>query len=157
MFVDIAIDLSPVMELVIQITIIAFMALELSNVIALYFKPDFTYANAIGMFNAFEKTKDDQGIYDFVKYLVNWVAGTKLIFIMLLVVVLLFGNDITLLYSLAALVASIATFYIGLLPLIRKMDKRDEITPKNYSIVLAIMISTFIVAFLVVFLLGIFL
>ena len=157
MFVDIAIDLSPVMELVIQITIIAFMALEFSNVIALYFKPDFTYANAVGMFNAFEKTKEDQGTKDFVKYLINWVAGTKIIFIMLLVVILLFGNDITLLYSLAALVASIATFYIGLLPLIRKMDKRDEITPKNYSIVLAIMISTFIVAFLVVFLLSIFL
>ncbi|MHA1442956.1 MAG: hypothetical protein ACTSPK_14015, partial [Candidatus Heimdallarchaeota archaeon] len=61
------------------------------------------------------------------------------------------------LYSLAALVASIASYYIGLLPLIRKMDKRDEITPKNYSIVLTIMISTFIVAFLVVFLLSIFL
>ncbi|MHA1355308.1 MAG: hypothetical protein ACTSR1_09075 [Candidatus Heimdallarchaeota archaeon] len=145
------------MELVIQITIIAFMVLEFSNILALYFKPDFTYANAVGMFNAFEKTKEYQGTYDFVKYLINWVAGTKLIFIMLLVVILLFGNDITLLYSLAALVASIASYYIGLLPLIRKMDKRDEITPKNYSIVLTIMISTFIVAFLVVFLLSIFL
>lgn len=157
MLVNIAIDLSPTMELVIQITILAFMVLELSNVIALYFKPEFRYANAVGCFNACEETKEDQGIYDFMRYLINWVAGTKLIFILLLLVIILFGNDMTLLYSLAALIASISTFYIGLLPLIRKMDKRDEITPKNYSIVLAIMISCFIVAFLVVFLLSIFL
>ena len=142
--------------LAIKITIITFMVLELSNVIALYFKPDFKYANAIGMFNAWEKAKEDPGTHDFVKYLINWVAGTKLIFIALLTVILIVGNDQTLIYSLTALIASILTFYIGLFPLIRKMDKRDEITPKNYSITLVIMISTFIIAFLVVFLLAIF-
>lgn len=142
--------------LAIKITLITFMALELSNIIALYFKPDFKFANAVGMFNAWEKTKEDTGTHDFVKYLVNWVAGTKLIFIALLTVILIVGNNETLIYSLAALIASILTFYLGLFPLIRKMDKRDEITPKNYSITLAIMISTFIIAFLVVFLLAIF-
>lgn len=142
--------------LAIKITIIAFMVLELSNIIALYFKPDFKFANAVGMFNAWEKAKEDTGIHDFVRYLVNWVAGTKLIFIALLTVILIVGNNETLIYSLAALIASIITFYFGLFPLIRKMDKRDEITPKNYSITLAIMITTFIIAFLAVFLLAIF-
>ena len=142
--------------LAIKITIIVFMVLELSNIIALYFKPDFKFANAVGMFNAWEKTKEDTGIHDFVRYLVNWVAGTKLIFIALLTVILIVGNNETLIYSLAALIASIITFYFGLFPLIRKMDKRDEITPKNYSITLAIMITTFIIAFLAVFLLAIF-
>jgi hypothetical protein len=141
----------------IKIVIIAFMVLEFSNVLALYFKPDLKYANAVGMFNAFEKIKENPETRDFVKYLINWVAGTKLIFLALLVVILILGNDETLLYSLIALIASILTFYIGLLPLIRKMDKRGEITPKNYSIVLVIMISIFIFAFLTVFLISYFL
>ena len=97
--------------LAIKITIIVFMVLELSNIIALYFKPDFKFANAVGMFNAWEKTKEDTGIHDFVRYLVNWVAGTKLIFIALLTVILIVGNNETLIYSLAALIASIITFY----------------------------------------------
>ena len=154
---DIAISLSSEMILTIQITIIAFMVLEFSNVLALYFKPDFKFANAVGMFTAWEQTKEDPKSHDFVKYLVNWVAGTKLIFLFLLVIIVLFGNPLTLLFSLAALIASIISFYFGLLPLIRKMDKRDEITPKNYSITLAIMISIFIIAFLVVFVLSFFL
>lgn len=144
----------PIMLLVIKITIIAFMVLEFLNVLTLYFKPDFKWSNAVGMFNAFEKTKEDQGTRDFVKYLINWVAGTKLIFIAVLTVILIIGDEQTLLYSLVALAASVLSFYVGLLPLIRKMDKRDEITPKNYSITLAIMISFFVVAFLVVFILS---
>ena len=136
-----------------KIAIIVFMVLEFSNVIALYFKPDFTYANAIGMFNAFEKTQENPETKDFVRYLINWVAGTKLIFIALLIVILILGDDNTVLYSLIALIVSIVTYYFGLLPLIRRMDKRDEISPKNYSIILTIMISCFIVAFVVVFVL----
>jgi hypothetical protein len=141
----------------IKITIIVFMVLEFANVLALYFKPDLKLANGVGMFNAYEKTKENKDTRDFVKYLINWVAGTKLIFLALLVVILILGSDETLLYSLIALIASILTFYVGLLPLIRKMDKRGEITPKNYSIVLVVMISIFIIAFLTVFLISYFL
>ena len=128
------------------IVTISFMVLEFSNVLALYGKPDFKYANAVGMFKAWEKSKEDPGMHDFVKYLVNWVAGTKLIFIMLLTVILIFGNDQTKLYSLLALILSILTFYWKLYPLIKKMDKNDQIDPKNYSRTLGLMIFVFVLA-----------
>lgn len=65
----------------IQIVILIFMVLELSNILALYFAPHTRVANAVGMFAAWEKSKQDPEIHAFVRYLVYWVAGTKLIFI----------------------------------------------------------------------------
>ena len=123
---------------------IAFMVLEFSNVLALYGKPDFKYANAVGMFKAWDMSKEDPDMHDFVKYLVNWVAGTKLIFIFLLAVILIFGDDKTQTYAMLALILSILTFYWKLYPLIKKMDKNNQIDPKNYSKTLGLMILAFV-------------
>ncbi len=131
----------------ISIVTILFLILEMTNVLALYFFPGSKYANAIGVFKAWEKSKADPEIHDFVKYLVNWVAGTKLIFIFLLVVILIMADDRTLLFSGIALVVSIASFFWRLFPLIRKMDKGGQIEPKNYSEVLGWMIGVFILVF----------
>ena len=60
----------------ITIVIIGFVILEASNVIALYFFPESKYANGVGTFRAFERSKQDPVVHDFVRYLVNWVAGT---------------------------------------------------------------------------------
>ena len=68
---------------IIKIVILVFIALELTNVIALYFAPGSKMANAVGVFKAWEKSKEYPEIHDFVKYLVNWVAGAKLIFLLL--------------------------------------------------------------------------
>ena len=136
------------------IVTISFMVLEFSNVLALYGKPDFKFANAVGMFKAWDRSKEDPEMHDFVKYLVNWVAGTKLIFLLLLVVILIFGDEKTQVYSMLALILSILTFYWKLYPLIRKMDKKDQITPKNYSRILALMIFTFVIALTVAFIFG---
>ena len=124
--------------------IIGFLILEVSNVIALYFFPDSKYANAIGVFKAWEKSKADPEIHDFVKYLVNWVAGTKLIFILLLIVILIEADDRTLVIAGSTLVISIASFFWRLFPLIRKMDRAEQIEPKNYSVALGWMIGGFI-------------
>jgi hypothetical protein len=126
--------------------IIGFLILEVSNVIALYFFPDSKYANAIGVFRAWEKSKADPEIHDFVKYLVNWVAGTKLIFILLLIVILIEADDRTLVIAGYTLVISIASFFWRLFPLIRKMDRAGQIEPKNYSVALGWMIGGFILA-----------
>ncbi len=67
-----------------KIVIVVFILLELSNVLALYFAPGSKMANAVGVFSAWEKSKQDAEIHDFVKYLVYWVAGAKLIFLLLL-------------------------------------------------------------------------
>ncbi len=67
---------------IIEIVISGFILLELSNVVMLYFAPGSKNANAVGVFSAWEKSKQDPEIHEFVKYLVYWVAGTKLIFLL---------------------------------------------------------------------------
>ena len=131
----------------VKVVIIAFIILETSNVLALYFFPGSKRANAVGVFKAWEKSKQYPEIHDFIKYLVNWVAGTKLIFLLLLGVIVLFGNLEVQKLSLIALGLATLTFYWRLFPLIRKMDRGDQIRPKNYSIILGVMILTFILLF----------
>lgn len=130
-----------------KIIILAFIILETSNVIALYFKPGSKRANSIGVFSAWEESKQYPEIHDFIKYLVNWVAGTKLIFLFLLGVIVLFGNLEIQRLSLLALGLATLSFYWRLFPLIRKMDRNDQIRPKNYSIILGVMILIFVILF----------
>ena len=132
---------------IITIVTIGFLVLEATNVLALYFFPGTKYANAIGVFKAWEKSKTDPEIHEFVKYLVNWVAGTKLIFILLLIVILTVADDRTLVFAGIALVTSISSFYWRLFPLIRKMDQEGQIEPQNYSVALGWMIGGFIMIF----------
>jgi len=136
--------------------IIGFLFLEAINVTTLYFDPGSKLANGVGVFKAWEESKQYSEIHDFVKYLVNWVAGTKLIFIFLLIVILLSGDENTLLLSAVALIASILSFYWRLFPLIRKMDRNSQIEPKNYSTVLGVMILGFITVFLAATLFSVF-
>jgi hypothetical protein len=128
-----------------MIVIAGFLVLETTNVVALYFFPDSKLANSIGVFNAWEKSKGDPEIHNFVKYMVNWVAGTKLIFILLLVVILFTADEQTLLLTGIALVLSIAVFFWRLFPLVRRMDRDDQLDPKNYSSVLGWMILGMII------------
>jgi hypothetical protein len=127
--------------------IVGFLILEATNVITLYFFPGSKYANGVGVFKAWEESKQYPDIHNFVRYLVNWVAGVKLIFIFLLIVVLYFGDKDTLVFTAVALFASVISFYWRLYPLIRKMDRESQIEPKNYSVGLAIMILGFVIAF----------
>ncbi len=131
----------------IKVVIFAFIILELSNVLALYFTPGSKRANAVGVFSAWERSKQYPEIHDFVKYLVNWVAGTKLIFLLLLGVIVFFGDLELQQLSLIALGIATLTFFWRLFPLIRKMDREDQIRPKNYSIILGVMILTIVILF----------
>ena len=97
--------------MIVKIVIIAFILLELTNVVALYFAPGSIKANAVGVFSAWEKSKQDPEIHDFVKYLVYWVAGVKLIFLALLAVILVFGDLNLQRLSLLALGLTTATFF----------------------------------------------
>lgn len=130
-----------------KIVILAFIVLEFSNILALYFAPGSKYANAVGIFSAWEKSKGDPEIHNFVRYLVCWVAGAKLIFLFLLGVIILFGSSDLQRMSLVALSIATLSFYWRLFPLIRKMDQNGQIKPNNYSIVLGGMIAVFILFF----------
>jgi hypothetical protein len=87
-------------------------------------------------------------MHGFVKYVVNREAGTKLIFISVLIVILCTADVQTLALTGAALAISMASFFWRLLPLTRKMDRDDQVDPRNYSAVLDWMILAFVLAFL---------
>ncbi len=132
-----------------KIVVLAFICLEFSNVLVLYFAPGSKYANGVGVFSAWEKSKQDPEIHDFIRYLVFWVAGAKLIFLLLLAVIVIFADKEIQRLSLVALALATASFYWRLFPLIRKMDQNGQIQPRNYSTVLGIMIFAFIAFFLI--------
>jgi len=136
----------------IVVAIALFMMLELGNVFMLYFKKDSTIANGIGTFKAWEKSKSDPAVNDLVKYLANWVAGTKIFILSLLTVIVIFGPPELYPWVLLAMIISIASFYVGLFPLARKMDREDMLTPKGYSKTLGAMIAIFIIVFAILFL-----
>jgi hypothetical protein len=134
--------------MLIQIVIITFILLELSNVLALYFAPGSKLANAVGVFKVWEQSKQYPEIHEFVKYLVNWVAGAKLIFLSLLAIIVLYGDVEQQRLSLLALALTTASFYWRLFPLIRKMGQNGQVEPKNYATVLGVIILVFIVVFI---------
>ncbi len=134
--------------MIVKIVIYAFLLLESSNVLALYFAPGSRKANAVGMFSAWEASKQYPEIHAFIQYLVNWVAGVKLIFLLLLAVIVIFGDLSLQRLSLLALALATLSFFWRLFPLIRRLDRQGQIEPKNYSTVLAGMISAMILLFL---------
>lgn len=141
---------------ILTIAIIVFASIEVLNVMMLYFQPGSKMGNGMGVFNAWEESKQYPQIHSLIKYLINWVAGTKLIFIMLLAVIIITGTLQTQLYAVAALILSILTFFWRLYPIIKKTDAEGYITPKGYSKTLGIMITVFVMGFLTVFLIALF-
>jgi len=130
-----------------KIAIVLFVVLEIGNIMVLYFMPDSKLANAMGYFNAWEKSKNDPDVHAMVKYLVNWVAGTKLIFILLLIVFLVRGDAQTLPFVGIAMTLSIATFFWRLFPSMKDMDQKGQIDPKGYSRTLLWMIVGMVIVF----------
>ena len=76
-----------------------------------------------------------------------WVAGVKLIFIFLLIVILFTGTETTKMFAVIAIILSIATYFFKLHPIIKKLDSMGKITPKGYSKTLGYMISSFLIMF----------
>ena len=132
---------------VLQVVIGIFVFIECLNIIILYTMPGSKIGNGVGVFDAFHKTQEDEEIKLFVGYLINWVAGAKLIFIMMGIVVIVFGDEQVQLFAVFALILSILSFYWRLFPTIKKLDTQSEISPKGYSKTLNIMILSFLVLF----------
>lgn len=124
-----------------------FVLLELTNVAVLYFAPGSRKANGVGVFAAWERSKSDPEVHQFVRYLVYWVAGTKLIFLALLAVVLAMGSDEVRTAAAAVLAVSIAVFFWRMFPLARRIDAAGQMLPSGYSKVLGAMIAVMVAVF----------
>lgn len=133
--------------MILDISIIIFCIMELGNVLILYFKPDSKLGNGVAVFDAWKDVKEDKNLDLFAHYMAYWVAGVKLIFIFLLLVVLLTGNETTKIWAVVAMIISIATYFWKLHPIIKKLDSLNKISPKGYSKTLGLMISGFLLMF----------
>ena len=133
--------------MILDIAIIIFCIMELGNVLILYFKPDSKLGNGVAVFDAWKDVKEDKNLDLFVHYMAYWVAGVKLIFIFLLLVVLLTGNETTKILAVVAMIISIATYFWKLHPIIKKLDSLNKISPKGYSKTLGLMIGGFSLMF----------
>ena len=129
-----------------SIAILIFIVMESANVAILYFWPGSRLGNGVGVFNAFSNPENEQQRL-FASYLVNWVAGVKLIFIFLLTVILVIGTEQVKLWAVVAMLLSIATYFWRLHPTIKKLDAMGCITPKGYSKTLGWMIAGFLIMF----------
>ena len=139
-----------------EIGISIFVFIEILNVIMLYFIPESKKGNGVGVFNDYHLLKKNEEVKDFVGYLINWVAGAKLIFIMIGIVVVIFGNFNTQLFTVVALIISILSFYWRLFPTIKKLDNADKISPKGYFKTLNYMILSFVIGFSIILIVSIF-
>ena len=132
---------------ILSIAIIIFCVMELGNVLILYFMPDSRLGNGVAVFDSWNEVKEDKALNLFSHYMAYWVAGVKLIFMFLLIVVLLTGTEITRVWAVVVMILSIATYFWRLHPIIKKLDKMGEITPKGYSKTLGLMITGFLIMF----------
>ena len=131
---------------ILSIAILIFILMESANVAILYFWPGSQLGNGVGVFNAFHNSENEEQKL-FASYLLNWVAGVKLIFIVLLAVILFTGTETIRMWAVVAMILSIATYFWRLHPTIKKLDAMGCITPKGYSKALGWMIAGFLAMF----------
>ena len=132
---------------VLTAALVIFGLLELMNVGVLYFAPGSRKANGVGVFTAWEKSKADPEVHEFVRYLVYWVAGTKVIFLGLLAVVLITGTERTRSAAAGVLAVSIALFFWRMFPVARRVDSAGQMRPAGYSRTLGAMIAVMVAVF----------
>lgn len=131
---------------ILSVSMLIFIIMESANVAILYFRPGSQLGNGVGVFNAFHNSENEEQKL-FSSYLVNWVAGVKLIFIFLLAVILAIGTEPVRMWAVIAMILSIATYFWRLHPIIKKLDTMGCITPKGYSKALGWMIAGFMLMF----------
>ncbi len=132
---------------ILNVVILIFLLFEVLNILIMYFKPEFKYGNSMATFKAWEEAKKDEKTELFAKYMAYWVAGSKAVFIALLIVILLVADNTTKLWATIILIPAISLYYVRLHPIIKKLDAMGEIKPKGYSKMLGIMIAFFILMF----------
>lgn len=90
--------------------------MELGNVLILYFMPDSKLGNGVAVFDNWFDAKQDENESMFAHYMAYWVAGVKLIFIFLLLVILFTGTELTKLYGVVAMILSMTLLTCTITP-----------------------------------------
>lgn len=133
---------------ILQVVIIVFVVLESLNIVVLYLKPEMKEGNGIGVFKTLHEIDPDGQVYKLIRYLTNWVANVKLIFVALAITIVIFGDEIVQLHAALALIFSTFMFYITLYPILKKLDDENQLLVQGYSKTLAYTILSFILTFI---------
>lgn len=117
---------------ILDISLLGFCTLEILNIIILFFKPDFKYGNSLAVFKSFMDNKNNENLNLFHKYLTNWVASCKVIFIVLIAVIVFYTNDKVKIITLIAVIFSISLYYFSLFPILKKLANKNELNDPKY-------------------------
>lgn len=132
---------------IVRIVIVIFCVLESLNIMVLYFSPKSTIGNGVGVFKTIHEIDENETTFLVLQYLTRWVANVKVIFVSLSLVIVIFGDTTIQFYALVALMLSTMMFYVTLYPIMKKLDREEQLYIKGYSTTLAIMILSFIIMF----------
>lgn len=124
-----------------QICLLVFAGIETLSVLELYFLQDRCMFNGAAMFSGWEISKEVPEVHGMVRYLVNWVAGMKLIVVSLLVVLALTAPTLTLLYVGITLALTVGAFFWRMFPLAHKFDTYGFINPKGRAKTMGLMVA----------------
>lgn len=124
----------------IQVTLLVIMAVEILSVLELYFMQDRCIFNGVAMFKVCAEARENPDLFGLVRYLVNWVAGIKLIVIGLIAVIVFTAPEQTILLAALSMVITIASFFWRMFPAARFFDEMGQIEPKGRSKMLGAMV-----------------
>jgi hypothetical protein len=124
----------------IQVTLLVIAVVEVLSVLELYFMQDRCIFNGVAMFKVCVLARKNPDLFGLVRYLVNWVAGIKLIVIGLIVVIVFTAPANTILYVAISMIFTIASFFWRMFPMSRQFDEAGQIEPKGRSKMLGMMV-----------------
>lgn len=133
---------------ILQIVISVFLVLEVLNILVLYRKPEMKEGNGLGIFKVLDEIEPGNQVHQLIRYLTNWIANAKFIFVSLGIVVVIFGDEVVQFHAALALAFSIMMFYITLYPILKKLDQEGQLAIKGYSKTLAYTILSFFLTFI---------
>lgn len=124
-----------------QICLLVFVIIETLNMLELYFMQDKCVFNGICLFSGWDKSKEDPEVHRLVRYLLNWLAGMKMLVVGLVLVLIFTAPKQTLLLSAISMVITIGSFYWRMYPMISKADDEGQLKRKGRSRMLGKMVA----------------
>ncbi|MEJ2758803.1 MAG: hypothetical protein P8046_10020 [Anaerolineales bacterium] len=124
-----------------QVTLLVFAGIEALSVLELYFMQDRCMFNGMALFSGWEISKEVPEVHGMVCYLINWVAGMKLIVVGLLVILVLMAPTQILLLVGASLFVTVASFFWRMFPLVSKFDANGFIQPAGRAKTMGLMVA----------------
>lgn len=125
----------------IQVSLLVFVIIETLNMLELYFMQDNCVFNGICLFSGWEKSKENPEVNGLIRYLLNWLAGMKMMVIGLVLVLIFTAPRQTLFLAAISMVITIGSFYWRMYPIICKADDAGQIKLKGRSRMLGTMVA----------------